>query len=446
MEQKKVLKVWQMASIVALLVIMLSTMFLPAFHLNGKVIGKMYSYVVKTLKDGTKDTFLSGVVDENIEDEMDKDDIQEFDDNIAELEKDSEIKISSISTIRIMSHSLTSLLLGKDAKQADIDDFKADSNYKKIKNGYNALRISLILVYVFTFVVLVLMIVGFAGKLSKKIPLIISIVYGAIAMIVFGFLRFGLMRIIAGKITKTMDDAIDSFSGISGIAGSSAAFSKLLSYLYSVAFLVALIIAILIIVMSIISLVSGNDEVITDYEGIPSFDTDSYNTYGYDNYESDSFALNTEGMTEGIPFDFNQNTGASDIFPSEIPVTSAEPSVIPVVSEKPVIPTASVVTAMGKVQCTKGVAVGQGFQLPQNRKVIVGKSPQKANLVVNDQRVSNIHCSIRYNPENNTYSVIDHSTNGTYVNGVKLQKNVLMVYPAGTVLCLADGSNEITLG
>ena len=136
--------------------------------------------------------------------------------------------------------------------------------------------------------------------------------------------------------------------------------------------------------------------------------------------------------------------------PAPIPVTTAEPAPMPVTtaesSVSPIAPKVADVPPMGKVQCTKGAAVGQGFQLPQERKVVVGKNPQKANLVVNDQHISNIHCSIQYNPGNNTYSVIDHSTNGTFVNGIRMPKNVPTVYPAGTVLSLADGNNEITLG
>ena len=41
---------------------------------------------------------------------------------------------------------------------------------------------------------------------------------------------------------------------------------------------------------------------------------------------------------------------------------------------------------------------------------------------------------------------VGHSTNGTYVNGARIQKDVPMSFPAGTVLQLADGSNEIKLG
>ena len=90
--------------------------------------------------------------------------------------------------------------------------------------------------------------------------------------------------------------------------------------------------------------------------------------------------------------------------------------------------------------------MGQGYKLPADRKVIVGKSPQNATLVIHDPHVSNIHCSIRYRAETNSYIIKDHSTNGTFVNGIRLGKEVAVEYPAGTVLSLADGANKITLG
>ena len=107
----------------------------------------------------------------------------------------------------------------------------------------------------------------------------------------------------------------------------------------------------------------------------------------------------------------------------------------------------SVQTAtMGKVQCIRGSAKGQGFQLPANSKVVVGKNSDKANLVINDSRVSNVHCSIQYNAENNTYIVTDLSTNGTFLNGTKLQKSVPVTCQAGSRITLVDDSNEILLG
>ncbi len=101
---------------------------------------------------------------------------------------------------------------------------------------------------------------------------------------------------------------------------------------------------------------------------------------------------------------------------------------------------------MGQVACTKGVALGKCYSLPQDRKVVIGRNGRNANLVIDYPRVSNVHCSIRYRAVTNTYIVKDHSTNGTFANGIRLRKDATEELPAGSVLQLADGANEITLG
>ncbi len=77
---------------------------------------------------------------------------------------------------------------------------------------------------------------------------------------------------------------------------------------------------------------------------------------------------------------------------------------------------------------------------------MVGRNERNANLIINYPKISNVHCSIRYVAAANTYIVKDHSTNGTFVNGIRLRKDVGEELPAGSVLQLADGANEITLG
>ena len=128
-----------------------------------------------------------------------------------------------------------------------------------------------------------------------------------------------------------------------------------------------------------------------------------------------------------------------------MPKTVPSPSVIP--KQKPPAPPVPLVRS-GKVQCTKGMTSGSaGYSLAPDRKVIVGKSPNQANLVIiNNTHISNVHCTVRYDSDTDTYIVKDHSTNGTYVNGTRMQKGVSMKYPSGTILSLADKSVEITLG
>ena len=105
------------------------------------------------------------------------------------------------------------------------------------------------------------------------------------------------------------------------------------------------------------------------------------------------------------------------------------------------------VQQLGRVRCIEGNANVPGYKFPEENKIIVGANPTRCQIVINGApHVSNIHCSIRYNAQKNTYIVKDHSSNGTFVNGARLPKDQAMEYPAGTILSLADGSNKLRLG
>lgn len=102
---------------------------------------------------------------------------------------------------------------------------------------------------------------------------------------------------------------------------------------------------------------------------------------------------------------------------------------------------------MGRVRVTRGTVVGtNGYRLPETNKIVIGKNPQKCSLILSNPHISNIHCSVRYNAGRNTYIVIDHSSNGTYVNQNRLPKDQAVEYPAGTVLLLASADTQVTLG
>lgn len=143
---------------------------------------------------------------------------------------------------------------------------------------------------------------------------------------------------------------------------------------------------------------------------------------------------------------YNQNSGRVAPQPMPAPQPQPLPQPQPMPQPQPSPQPMPQSNTMGQVRCIKGMAAGQGFRLPPNRKIVIGKNPSKATLVINESYVSNVHCTIQYNAGNNTYIVTDHSTNGTYVNGIKLQKDVPMAYPAGTVLMLVNSNIEIKLG
>lgn len=418
---KKKLAGWQFGVLLGFQILLFCTMFMPFIGLKDKAIDKMVSEANSYASmDG--ESFDENEVAKTIKD------------NIENLEKENGIKITSITPVRIMTHSAFKFLAGNRAndpkeKEAYDEDVKSDKITQAYVKGYNTLRALFFVVYIIDLIIIIMTILAFALSWSNLVGAILNTIYGLIVSIIFGILRFGLVKIAVGKIKS----AAGMLGGLANLAGQddlsetisnlSKALSKILSYLYGVGPLLAFILGICIFIMGIVCIFAGA----------------SANT-GYvpvDPTGDDPF---------GPPIDPIPPQPPIPTPPQPIPTP---PQPIPTPPQPPIptppiqpVPQASV----GKVMCTKGVAVGQGFQLPVDRKVIVGKSPTRANLVISNPNVSNIHCSIRYNAAHNSYIIKDHSTNGTFVNGVKLPKDSPVEYPAGTVLSLADGTNQITLG
>ena len=476
MGRKNTLKGWQMGILAALLALMLSTMFMPALHFNGDVAGQMYTKGIKTVKKAVKKHagLLAGIVENFIDDEFSDDTKGKIDDFLEEMREKEGINLTGFSPLRIMTHSLSDYFPSEDANGNQ--DKKDDK--QQFASFYNGVRIFLIVNYVLALIVLLIVILSFALKWSKKIPLILSIVYSVLSLLLFAFLRFGMLKVLIGKSNEGVEGFFDLI-GLGGVVrdltSSLTSFLtplavKMLSCIYSVSFVIALIVAFAVLVMSILSLAMGNREEVLEYDreyednyydsatgGITSPTDEFIGGRIQSDLDTGENVFDVGDMNNRNRLSPNQNPIADDIAEDifeTIPVTDHSSSdmfeTIPVTGAQqsaPIpMPFVNQASGMGKVCCTKGVAVGQGFQLPSDRKVVVGKSPSRTNLTINHPSVSNVHCSICYNPAENTYIVKDHSTNGTFVNGSRMPKGVEMEYPAGTVLVLADGVNEITLG
>ena len=438
MKQKKTLRLWQMLTILLLSVVLLITMFLPAYHINPDALQK-------------------GMEKAQAEENYYKDDAErdkdikwykkKFNKALKKEKKENETDNSTISGLKLMTKSLTDIRYNG----------KYDEDYAKSKKGmgeeiYNALnkkhtmtRVLLWMVYGMLLVVMFLTILGYCLKWNKYIPLIMDAVYGVLAAISFAVLRFGTISRINEEVRTLTENLIGyEFNNINT--------DKFTNGFVSAAFLVGMLAALAILVISVLSMVLGNQiqENSDEEELIP----DSLDDWDRDwnpvppekkaDFHPDGKNILYSGNQKGVDL----FSGGNDVtIPANNQVQDATPQNL---ETQPVVRKAHVRQreAAGKVQCTKGMTSGSvGYTLPQDRKVVVGKSPRQANLViVNNERISNVHCTIRYNAATNSYMVRDHSTNGTFVNGVRLPKESVMEYPAGTVLGLADGKVEITLG
>ncbi len=398
MRQRKTMKLWQMLVIIILSAGMLVTIFLPAYHFNGNAVVKECKKLASKLKDANE----AGELEDAEEKEV-----------FIRIVQNNHIFVSQDDWNDIITKGTISEELGQKIKEKVDENIEVTEKQYGFRissislgrimiNGLGAdslilMRVILWILYMFVVVVLIVTILSFCLEWTKYIALGISTFYGlATAAVIFGIWQF----LAPGAVAEFtgMEDTMKSLM------------SEVLSCFMGVAFLIAFIIAVLLLIVSVVSMFVGNAE-----REVVVPDPDPEEEWRRRERERQERERQERERQERERQERERRKQA----------------------QKPV---------MGQVRCTKGIAMGQGFSLPQESKVVVGKSRQNANLLIQDPHVSNIHCSIRYQAATNSYIVKDHSSNGTFVNGVRLQKDVPMVFPAGTVLQLADGSNEITLG
>lgn len=74
----------------------------------------------------------------------------------------------------------------------------------------------------------------------------------------------------------------------------------------------------------------------------------------------------------------------------------------------------------------------QGITIPIGRGISLGRNPETAQLVFNNQKISRQHCTITYEESTETYYVLDYSQNGVMrENGARM--------PAGEMSCFGRG-------
>ncbi len=332
----------------------------------------------------------------------------------------------------------------KDDKDKDDDEDEDDDETKASKKLYDKVRLFLYLIYITGAIVLILLIVSFASKWSKVGPLVFSAIYSVFGIGAFAYMRWGLfgspedgfLAMVARRINYY---EFENFK----VTDVSEEISGLMAHIYGPAFIVGLIMCSVLLVFTIVSLVVGKaeEEVIDfgkdmDQEIAMPFEFQSPG--GGDFSMKDTVDFSHAGVGKTVPQPPVNNMGILGTeldtipvtMPKEVPVATA-----PKASEKP----------CGTVVVTKGVSNGTGLKLPEERKVIIGKSPAKTNLTIVYPKISNIHCTVRYVAARNVYIVKDHSKNGTFINGRRLNNGEAVECQPGTVLTLADGVNEVTL-
>lgn len=412
MKQKKTMKLWQMLALAGICLGLILNMFLPLWNISGTKLADWAMDVVaeEAGKETGSSIFSGGDIKKLLEyasrgdmDLLDKR-IEEFDDIMEDAEKKLGFNLSSMSGFDILTLDVNVLLIGKqDYTKEDLEKCEQKlglETVEKVREKITESKILLGIEYGRIAVILILILLGYFLKWNKLINSIICAVFGGITMTSYGSAWWGVPSYVFNELD--WDKAI--------VEKSLPYLQSLWGAIVGIGIIVGFILGVLLLAMGLISCFVGKPQENMDPFPLPNPD----------------------------PFPIPDPFPNPNPFPEPKPIPSPQPAPSP----SPILTPPKA----GRVKCTQGVAMGQGYKLPEDRKVIVGKSPQNATLVIHDPHVSNIHCSIRYRAETDSYIIKDHSTNGTFVNGIRLGKDVAVEYPAGTVLSLADGANKITLG
>ena len=92
--------------------------------------------------------------------------------------------------------------------------------------------------------------------------------------------------------------------------------------------------------------------------------------------------------------------------------------------------------------CRFGEYSGVSIPIKPGEALIIGRSSQKCNLLINDPFVSRLHCEVALNLNNNDFSITDFSSSGTYLNGNRISKST--AFP-GDSFAIGKPENQIAL-
>lgn len=100
----------------------------------------------------------------------------------------------------------------------------------------------------------------------------------------------------------------------------------------------------------------------------------------------------------------------------------------------------------GSLACLAGEYAGTVIPLRRGEELMIGRDGAFCNIVLTGDKISRKHCSVRFNPDTERYTVTDLSSNGTYIKGAaRLIKGQPTELTAGTTLILGNEDNLFRL-
>ncbi|MDL2217618.1 FHA domain-containing serine/threonine-protein kinase [Christensenellaceae bacterium OttesenSCG-928-M15] len=84
--------------------------------------------------------------------------------------------------------------------------------------------------------------------------------------------------------------------------------------------------------------------------------------------------------------------------------------------------------------------------LPKNMQMTIGRSSEKCNIVIDDPNISRVHCSVIYNEKSSCFYITDFSSNGTFVEGGRLEQGKIYALNEGDTFYLLSRNFTMKVG
>lgn len=87
-----------------------------------------------------------------------------------------------------------------------------------------------------------------------------------------------------------------------------------------------------------------------------------------------------------------------------------------------------------------GSLSGKSYQLAHGKTITIGRDPAQCQILVDESNgsISRKHCSVQYRADLGSYTLIDYSSNGVFIDGVQIPKGMPQMVSAGTEIQMGD--------
>ena len=222
--------------------------------------------------------------------------------------------------------------------------------------------------------------------------------------------------IIKSKIKDAMSTLADVSGDLSSLFGDSVSnsVSSMIKFQGEIGFWLLVIIAIVLVV---------EDLVLSSKEGVPG------QMQKPDPFVEDAiYAQKRQGSSVSVQTPKRPITtwSDSDAFKNPIYTTKKRTTTMTgEVTQKSQVPSGMIIGIRGEYN-------GAQIQIFNGEKIYIGRSSE-SNLVLSNKKASRKHCSIAYDAKEDKYSIVNYSSNGTYLNGGQLlEREKVYHLPHGT--------------